>query len=296
MEKKIIEAESKLTKDQLDFLRIHLDVFKKGYYLRTHTKLEIIDQIVNVIEKGDFVYEDLFNMYIDEIFTSQGFGNMEEEDIFFEENMDMFRCINYFPDHKDVKEGSWIKIRTENGFEIHYAKKSNRKRRFYEEAVKISEHLILFNNRQINDLKDESKKVDEICSPSKEKKKQLLKSKLQELNIRSMIALKPYEVRINRTKSKVEYYLPYQYELVNDIEEFSNAYMDDMVGVNIKSLYTSQNRDAVFYLTSRGISKKVAEMMATLKQTYFIIDMNKAMVEFNKQWKHAVKLKIAKIA
>ena len=111
-----------------------------------------------------------------------------------------------------------------------------------------------------------------------------LQKQLVELAVRMLIELKPYEIKISRTKSQIEYYLPYQYEIVDNIEMYSNAYIATTTGLSIKSLYTSENNDAVFYLRSRGISERTARIMAAFKQTYFKVNMDEAINEYNKSF------------
>lgn len=77
---------------------------------------------------------------------------------------------------------------------------------------------------------------------------------------------------------------------MEDIDEFSNAYMQKLPGVTIKELYTSDNSDAVFYLQSRGISKRIAQMMAALQKTYFVINMNTMTEVYEKFLKDNVKI------
>ncbi len=280
-----METTSELTKEQLEHLSLYLLCFKKAYYIQTGKKLETVDQIIDTINEGVFEFEDVFTTYLDQCCNEIG----EEDSYFLDYNIERFNCENYFPSsNKKVNEGKWIKLRTSVGFEVHFARTSNRKRRFSEELEKIEKKLSSLFNSQLKGLQDSNKKVDEVITPAKKKKAEELQNQISELRVRMLIGLRPYEVRINRTKTKVEYYHPYQYEIVEDIQEFSDAYVNKITGVNVKSLYTSQNEDAVFYLRSRGISERAARMLALLKQTYFIVDMNKAIDEYNRQIREAV--------
>lgn len=265
-----MENKTELTKDQLEYLTQYFLCVKKAYYIQFSKTLETVDQIIDVIKSGEFTFDDVFATYLD--------GRLDHLDTkaqyYYDDNMQMFDCENYFPPtSKRVEEGAWIKIRTENGYEVHFAKKSNRKRRFEEEHIAVQKKLIRLMNRQMKDIQDVNKKVKDVVTDKVKSKQKALEDKLLELEVMDAIELKPYEVKIMRTKSVAEYYLPYQYELVTDIDEISNAYIQSLPGISMKALYSSQNKDAVFYLQSRGISKKVAEMMAALKQTYFIVNI-----------------------
>lgn len=267
----------KLSKKQIEYLIQYFLVFKKAYYMQTYKKLETFDQLLEVLEAGEFTFEDVFMNHIDNRLRDISLDAL----IYWDNNMELFGVDNYFPSKsKKCNDGAWIKIKTLNGFEIHWAKKANRKRRFEEEYQKLVTKYSNTLNRLTRSLKsllkEENPNIDTLEEKTNivnTKKNKLIKDKLSELELRISIGLEIYEVKIQRTKSKVEYYLPSQYEIIEDIEFYSDAYSNDVPGVDIKILYTSQNKDAIFYLQSRGISKKKAEMLAALKQTYFTCNM-----------------------
>jgi len=290
-----MENTNAISKERLEYLKLYLTVFAKAFRFVTSKKLETLDQLIDAIQKDKITFDDVFGEFVERCFKTN-FGT-DDEERFWDDNMKMFDRENYFPDNnKQLGEGAWIKIRTENGFEIHYAKKANRKRRYEEEYQALSKKIMKLYKKDIVDLEDTElnvQKMEEILSPANEIKKEKLKQQHLELGVRIILnSLPVYEVKIMRTKSVAEYYLPYQYEIVDNIEEFSDAYINSVPGVKIKSLYTSQNKDAIFYLQSRGIRKEVAQMMAALKQTYFTVNMEVAITEygkiFNKQVKEAL--------
>lgn len=277
------EVINPLTKDEIEYLAQYFMLFKSAYYHIRGIKLETLDQIIDLINSKEITFEDVFFVYIDKIFRS---GDLREEDeIFWEDNMDKFDCQNYFPGDKRIETGAWIKIRNEVGFEIHYAKPTNRKRRFNEELEAVQSEMAKYIKNQLEDLQNDRKpRIDYKA------KLDALNLKYLELKLRMYINIKPYEVKIQRNKSKVEYYMPYQYELVHDIETYSDAYVQNVPALTIKTLYTSQNNDAIFYLQSRGISKKTAEMMASLKQTYFTFNMVEGCFIYNEFLKSHIKI------
>lgn len=227
--------------------------------------------------------------YIDECF---GICENDEESDFWERNMEMFDYENYFPNNnKQVDNGAWIKVRTETGFEVHYAKRSTRKRRFSEDIVALQKDSIIASRKNIRNIQSDMKYVGAM-SPKVKAKQTAIIHKIDELYVRQLIVLTPYEVKINRTKSKIEYLLPYQYTIVEDVTEFVDAYIQGISGVTSKTLFTSHNEAAEFYLQSRGISRKNAEMLAALKQSYFKVNMIEAMDMYNENFKKQYELQI----
>jgi len=276
-----MEKTPKLTKERIEYIKTYLLVFAKAFSFVTGKKLETLEQLVSAIEKDEITFDDVFEEFLERCFkTNMG---EDKEEYFWEDNMELFGRQNYFPDNsKQIGEGAWIKIRNENGFEIHYAKKANRKRRYNEEYEAICKKIVRLYKKDISDLQDMNTNIDEVLTPAKEKKKKELENKKLELGVRIILnSLPVYEVKVMRTKSVAEYYLPSQYEIINDIDEYANAYIAKVPSLKIKTLYTSQNKDAVFYLQSRGITKEVAEMMAALKQTYFTFNMKEGIETYN---------------
>jgi len=225
-------------------------------------------------------------------------GVLNENEHYWDDHMEMFDYENYFPREKKVNDGCWIKIRTKNGYEVHYAKQSIRKRRFNEELSLALKKLNRTISKTTNNLKSdisEIKKIGNLAFQNKTKsdtknteKLNYLKDKVSMLSVYLEIGLKPYEVFINRNKSKKEYYMPYQYELVDDIEDLSNACISKLTGVNIKAISNTVNEEAVFYLRSRGISEAMAILMASLKQSYFTVNTDDMITEYNKFIKNVV--------
>lgn len=269
------------SKEQYDFLLEYITVFAHAYRMQTHKKITTVEQLFTLMESKDFTFEDVFMVYVEKCMDANADRGDER---FWEENIELFGYENYYPTKdKIVNEGAWIKIRTENGFEVHWTKKANRKRRYNEEYDAACKSLIRLTKGQINELSDTSneKTVAEIITDKVKSKRTALERKISELSMRVVLQLPVYEVKIQRTKSTAEYYLPTQYTIVDDINEFADAYTSGVDGVAVKTLFTSQNKDAVFYMQSRGISKKIAEMLAALKQTYFIINMREAISAYN---------------
>lgn len=251
-----------LTQEEIHSLNEYFMLYAKNYYHLKREKLSTLDQILDSIRNREInLEEDIWGTYLDN--KLEYLDDSVNE--FFDYHIDMFQYEEYFPKEKRLPEGNggWIKIRTPKGFEVHYAKRSTRKKRWHE---LISKEL--------------GSSVENLTSIEIRERRE----KMNELIIRNELNFQPYEVFIWRTKTKKEYYYPYQYSMVNDIESFSDAYMNSITGVTSKQLYSSNDKNAIFYLQSRGIPKKTAQIMASLKQMYFVVNMEEAMEEFDKQW------------
>ena len=221
------------------------------YQLSTGKKITRIEQILEVIAEGSYTVEDMFYERMNHI------DMKEAEAIYWEDNMEMFSYKNYFDDSNDVGEGAWIKIRTERGYEVHYAKKSGR--------------IHDWGDLVIKELRKKEGDVD----------------KVHEYMIRRGIGMQVPEVFYYNLKNKRVYVQNYQYELYN-IDDMVTYIMDNCPHITTGMHYTSNNSREEFYIRTRGISKKMAEIMADLKQCYFQVDIVGAMDTFNNQFKSKI--------
>jgi hypothetical protein len=274
-----MENINKLTEDQLESLHLYLECFKTAYLIQTGKRLETTSQIIECIQGNIFTFDDVFFTYID---NKLQFSQVSE---CWDDHMEKFDVENYFPTDKQVHSGAWIKIITEDGYEIHYAKKSIRKRRFNEEYASLANQITAMLRRGIKEMQN----MSHACSIDDEKISEL-REKLNIISVYNEIGLAPYEVVIKRSKHKSEYYLPYQYTIVNDIDDHIKYVTNKVTGVTTKSRGTSEDEDKVFYLRSRGISEDMARLLASLNQTYFKVNMTQAMDEYNRQWSETVKI------
>ena len=270
-----METDNKLSKEEIKSLVLYLQCFRSAYYFMMHKELETVEQIVEVIKSGDFTFEDVFMTHIDAVLLHN-----TEEGEYWDDHMSMFDYKNFFPGNKSVGDGSWIKIRTEHGYEVHYAKRSVRKRRFDEELRVVYGKL---EGLLMKEIKNPNSKINP--------KIKIYEDRILMLKTYSLIGIKPYEVFIKRSKSVTEYYMPYQYEIVEDISDLSEACMEGLVGIKIKSLFTKEQEDVIFYLMSRGISEGMARIMASLNQSYFSVNMDLMIEEYNQQLSKAIKIK-----
>jgi len=272
-----MEHSRKLTEDEIESLAIYLDCFKSAFYLQTYVKLETTDQIIDEVLKGTFTMEDVFMTHLDSAFRHED----REIEYTWEDNMEMFDYENFYPSTcgKKLENGAWIKIRNENGYEIHFAKYSNRKRRFQEEITKLHNQTISYLKKQTRILTKGSK-----ADLNMDKKIKEIKDKIAILTVYATIGIKPYEVVIKRSKHKSEYYMPYQYEIVDDLDEHIQYAIGNVPGVEVKAMRDGDVEDKVFYLRSRGISENTARLMASLNQTYFRVNMNTVMDKYNEQF------------
>jgi hypothetical protein len=220
---------------------------------------EVIDAVVNRVITPQDIFDETSNFY----------DLTDEEEDYWLDNINVFSYENYFPsEDKQAKAGGvWIKVKTKKGYQVHLAKKATRKHRFKEDSLKSIKQAI---EELVNDKPEESK----------ESNKKSVKS-----SVMAKIGLQPYELWYWRTKTQKAYVTPCEYEIV-DIEEFINhAQSKNLKGiVGVRSLFTSQNQDKIFYLQSRGIPKGLAQIYANLGQCYFNVNIEEGWERFNAQW------------
>lgn len=263
-------------------LKSFIKCFKTSYerFNTGASKLTSLTQILDLYEAGGWTEEDMFSEYLNHLHWSL------EDEYFWEDNMEMFMYDNYFSGSKSLPEGgSWIKVRTEKGFELHFAKVSTRKRRWEElmevagkkYLVKMKGHIKGYNKTEISsfDLDKDKKQTKKI---------EQLEFEYKVYRIRNSIKMSPYEIRIKTSKTVTKYLLPYQYELIDGVDLYIKAYMEKTPGLKFKVLYSSIDDDKIFYLRTRGIPKEQAEIMCSLNSGYFIIDMNVMIDEYNKSF------------
>ena len=221
--------------------------FSMFYYSMTGEFLKTTEKFLEALLSGNFTAEDMFMESLNHIDMN------EAEEIYWEDNMKKFNFDNYMPGNKDVGEGSWIKIRTVTGYEVRFAKKSNRKRDYFKLWLAL-----------INKCKNAP--LDKINSSE---------PMLKQYSIYHKIGLRPYEVWYYRTKTVKDFVMPYQYELI-DVDDFIRYVVEKVPVVKVKNFYSAINSERIFYARQRGISKELAIMMSNLQSCYFIVDIEKA--------------------
>lgn len=247
--------------------------FRTAYLIRTGKKLDPdnIEEVIEHIENGDITYEDLFEERLNVV------DRFLDEDlrIFWDDNYELFDIENFHPQQKKLTEGGgWIKVRTENGYQLHYAKVSTRKRRLREEITKVNHKLIKVMNQGTKEAADSEIEI----SVTKEKFDKQIKDLEHQRNyllLIEAIGLTPYEIRYQRTKTQQEYLNPYQYEILSDedLQIHIDGVKNNVPHLKMRFLYTDVNKDQIFYLRSRGIDEKTAMILANLKQCWFEVDM-----------------------
>lgn len=205
---------------------------------------------------------------IEEIFCAQIDHIFEIDDMSTDEFDNLFQLENFYPAFvkKDVGSGSWIRIATETGYNVYWAKAAPQKR--------ISEEQLRRQHKKLNHLP--KKTVSQLNK---------ILSLVDEIKAALLIKQFPHElkyVRIMRTRTQSEYVLPYQYEIVNDIQLYTEVIRDKMNkgAVKYKSYFTKQDEDQVFYLQSRGIDRDTAVLMCKLQQVYFQVDVPKLFANY----------------
>lgn len=260
----------KVREQDLEKLKLFINQFAKYYRMSTGKTLTSIEELMELIESGEYTLEDIFYEKINEINFS------EEESIHWEDNMEKFSYENFFPHSKEVDGNSiWIKIRTDSGYEVHLAKRSLRKHRWNEIAANKRLELELCVTRLKKALGRKYKTIKDLDSLARKQPKfEKLRDDYLTACIYFKIGVPLHEVFIRRTKSKKEYYLPHEYEVIEDVNEYIDYYLKKVPGVKFYPIIIGENDDKIFYMQSRGIPKEVAIVMCNLRNTYIKIDLD----------------------
>jgi hypothetical protein len=257
---------------------VNSDNFRKFfmlYYQKTQTPLNTFEQLVDAISEKIVTPRDLFEESLNKSEFGEGFS--EDQEDFWLDNLDLFDYDCYYPlVEKQVQNGScWIKVKTETGFQIHLARKATRK-------LNLNMLSITASNKYIKELSKQD--FTELG------KKKLSKTQQETLKkqVYAVIGLQPYELWYWRTKSQKAYVTTNEYEII-DIKEWIDYIQDkSLKGVlTVRSLFTSKNKDKIFYLQSRGISAELAKIYANLDQCYFDVNMVKGMDIINEEMRNA---------
>jgi hypothetical protein len=271
-------------------------VKKKYFYLST------LGQLLNT-PKGEYTGKDIvkaIDVYPTEC-LEQAFCEIVEK-IYLHARKDLAQeCIddlvtpldgelsfdNYFPsEEKQINNPTWIMINTDRGKRIVLAKRArNYGVNFRDRLHKAKLALDRFIRDSVKEMQDFPALFDTKKYNTKERKltyefyKQLLISTFEK---------PPYYVVYNRTRTRKEYLLPHQYNVIDD--ETLNKYVDWSIGkskaIKLKPLWTAINKDQIFYLESRGISKDRAIALAMLNQCYIDIDIKMLIDEEREANKH----------
>jgi hypothetical protein len=248
-----------------------------------------IEDIVNMLkisggivrsEKPAIASEDEYAELLDKNF-SRRIGNVEELDDLDEP---FWAYENFFPNNeysnKSVEGGAWIKVKTEHGYNVYYAKrtkkqfnKTNIQRKFNKQTKQVEKllntaQMTMDNKEALATLDKGQAKIDDNNSLSLE----LMRAEMLE-----QLGLEPYCVKYRVSKSKWKTATPIEYELVNDIEAYVQVVteMGKSEAVTYKTIFSAVDEDVIFYLQSRGISRDSAIMLSKLKDCYFICNVGK---------------------
>lgn len=172
---------------------------------------------------------------------------------------------NFIYGDKDPGDsGSWIKVRDGSVMKLVFAKRAKKKDDPYYGLRKALADL------QKNILDKD------------------LALKASYFKILAVFDASPVYIVYNRTKTQKVYLRPNEYELVDDINYYVDAAVDGVPGLKMKPIWTERNKDQIFYLQSRGISKDRAIVMAAMDQTIFEFNLEIAMNAFNEQIRNSI--------
>jgi hypothetical protein len=218
---------------------------------------QVVDGIFDEIEEHFFDYFDLTTNHDD--FDADTFEKYVQ-------------VQNYFPHlvGKDVGSGSWVKVKTDIGYNVYWAKKSNKR---------LSVEML---QRKLNGMTKINKNDDSKILKGKIEELECIKN---EIDLFSYLLTLPFEiqfVKILKGKNNFDYILPSDFEMVEDVTIYMDALSDGMNGgaVKAKEHFTSEDEDKVFYLQSRGISREIAVMMVKLQHCHFILDSQKLLANW----------------
>lgn len=238
-----------------------------------------IDEVLNLLKAKET--SDKVSKAKSKVKDWETFAEMLDDLFPRDESLDhpVWEYENFVPDKKhDVGGGAWIKVATEKGFNLYYAKQTKKKfsvedierkiknieRKADEIAMQILKSMS-GSDAKVSLLNKEIELRKQAMELSKEAKHYLM---FQQLD------MYPYTVKYQVSKTKWVTLYPYQYEVVSDIDVYVNRIIEagKTDAVTYKSIFSSNNSDAVFYLQSRGISKDVAIMLCKLRDCYFIVN------------------------
>jgi hypothetical protein len=239
----------------------------------------------NIMKSADVIEADFLNIASwNDLVDGSIFDEIEEH--FFDyfdltTNHDSFDDVtfekyvqvqNFFPHlvGKDVGNGSWVKVKSDVGYNVYWAKKSSKR---------LSVEML---QRKLNDLNRSNKNVDLDSLKGKVETLELIK---KEIVLFSYLLTLPFEiqfVKILKGKNNFDYILPSDFEMVEDVTIYTDALLDsmNMGAVKAKEHFTSEDEDKVFYLQSRGISREIAVMMVKLQHCHFIINSQKLLANW----------------
>lgn len=262
-------------KDWLDLMREKLD--SKDASIPELMALLKADQLTKTIQSSVInTWEDFIDLLV------EAFGN-------FEEDLDepFWEFQNFFPSkdekNKDVGEGAWIKVPTDIGFNVYYAKRTKKqfnKTNIERKLEKLEREADKVSLQVLESLEASQSRVTLITKELKLRAEIIeLAKELKRASMLEVIGMQPYCIKYQVSKTKWVTLLPYQYELAHDIELYVNTIVEigKTEALTYRSIFSGLNSDAVFYLQSRGISKDVAIMMTKLRDCFFIFDTAKAM-------------------
>lgn len=203
---------------------------------------------------------DRFSNYLETVFS---FGDLDHE---IADNA--IQLQNFFPAFygKEIGDGKWIRIKTETGYNVYWAKHSNKvlSTEYFERKIRR------MRNNPIKKLETEGVKEGQKAMDQ-------LKELQNWHEVATAVSMMPSPlkfVKYLRTRTQWAFALPHEYEVVTDIQLYIDAVQCRMNknAVKYKQLFTKQDHDQVFYLQSRGIPKDMAIMMCKLQQCYFVVD------------------------
>lgn len=226
-----------------------------------------LENLRSMVSEGELTLEELFLTTLDR----KEFLEMDLDGVMYDE----LAFENFFPGKKDVGAGAWIRVKTPIGYNVYFAKRTNRRVDYTKELTKLQ-----FNLRKINGvLSDNESTSNDLREIGKVIEKD--QRRLTELKALEEIGLPQYYVSVKTSKTGTRYLRPFEYEVVSDIELYMNVVISEpgVKSVAVRNIFSAEDKDKIFYLRSRGISEAKAKVLANLGRCYFEVDVMQMMVE-----------------
>lgn len=173
---------------------------------------------------------------------------------------------------KDPGEsGAWIKIKTQRGIELHWARRAKKKIDYLNEINRLlRSNTDNYTSAQLGNML----------------------SRITYLKVLQVLDASPVFVKYQRTKTQERFLTPTQYEIVDDIDFYIDAVLSTKGNPRVKlhTAWDERNRDQVFYLQSRGISRERAQLMASMERCWIAIDLVGITEDYNEELKQRIKI------
>lgn len=256
---------SKVNRESKKLAKLLLDIWSKAEIVGGF-KISNLDDLLSKMENGYFTLDDYLASIIECMELT------EKQEIYWEKHMENYFLNCYLPEeNKKLPEGgSWIKIRTDSGYNMYFGKKARNydlNKDYLKKKYELDKYL-LKSNVDIN-------KADSLFDS------------LTDSYIKCKLGIQPYRVTYY-SESGIKYVTPNEYELVESLDDHIELSRNKVSGVALKVINTAISNDKIFYLRSRGIPKELAIIMSNIGNCYFEVNMKELTEEYSNRVKYVL--------